>query len=168
MESNPKNFERNDRYTVFLITLIPPGVPLLFLNITVFQWSISLQSSGFCITEDRCICVCVFVCDAPLNCVSSLCRGHTIFLSIFPILAYVLLKQALFPPSFSPLSLLLSLSLCLFFWDAALWHIYMLSACYSLKLIFTLGKYIFFPSVLSFSSPRKNLATESNILKNIN
>ena len=45
---------------------------------------------------------------------------------------------------------------------------YMPSACYSLKLIFTLGKYIFFPSVFPFSSPRKNLATESDILKNIN
>ena len=108
MESNLKNFERNDRYTVFLITLISPGVPLLFLNITVFQWSISFMELWFLYYRalvsvsqrtDGYVCACVrvcvyvFVCDASWNCVSSLCRGHTIFLSIFPILAYMLLKH---------------------------------------------------------------------------
>ena len=105
MESNPKNFERNDRCTVFLITLIPPGVPLLFLNMTAFQWSVSFTELWFlyhrgqmcvcvCVCARVHVCVCVCVCDALWNCVSSLCRSHTIFLGIFRILAYVLLKWA--------------------------------------------------------------------------
>ena len=71
MESNLKNFERNDRYTVFLITLISPGVPLLFLNITVFQWSLSFTELWFLYYRalvsvsqrtDVYVCVCVCVC----------------------------------------------------------------------------------------------------------